>query len=67
MIPRMSVTTFKLGKREYVIVPKKRYDQLTQAEQDRLDGELVAKRREAWRSGKTKAVPLDKAMKSWGL
>lgn len=39
----MSISTFKIGRREYVVVPRKRYEQLTRAEQDRKDAEIAHK------------------------
>jgi hypothetical protein len=63
----MSLATFKIGKREYVVVPKKRYEQLTQAEQDRMDAEMARKGRQAYLSGKIKTVSLAEARRKWGV
>jgi hypothetical protein len=63
----MSVATFKIGKREFVIVPRRRYEQLTRAEQDQKDAEIARKGREAYLSGKIKPVPLDVARRRWGV
>lgn len=52
----MSLSTFKIGKKEYVILPRKRYEQLTRDEQDRIDAEIVRKGRAAYLSGKTKTI-----------
>jgi hypothetical protein len=58
----MSVATFKISKREFVIVPRRRYEQLTRAEQ-----EIARKGREAYLSGKIKPVPLAAARRRWGV
>ena len=63
----MSLTTFKIGKNEFVIVPRRRYDQLTRAEQDQKDARIARKGREAYLSGKVKAVPLREARRKWGV
>ena len=63
----MPLTTFKIGKREFVVVPRRRYDQLTRAEQDEKDAKLVAKARAAWLSGKLKTVTLEEARRNWGV
>lgn len=52
----MSLTTFKIGKNEFVVVPRRRYDQLTRAEQDQKDAETARKGREAFLSGNVKTV-----------
>jgi hypothetical protein len=61
----MTVATFKIGRKEYVIVPRKRYEQLTRAEQDVLDGEIARKAIEALRAGKLKTIPLEQARRKW--
>jgi hypothetical protein len=63
----MALTTFKIAGKEYVVVPRKRYDQLTRAEQDRLDSEIARKGRAAYLSGKVKAIPLSEARRRWGV
>jgi hypothetical protein len=63
----MAVTTFKIGKAEFVILPKRRYEQLTRAEQDRKDAETARKVRAAFLSGKVKGVPLAVARRRWGV
>jgi hypothetical protein len=63
----MSVTTFKIGKKEFVIVPRRRYDQLTRAEQDQRDAEIARKGREAFLSGKMKTISHEEARKKWGV
>lgn len=61
----MSVATFKLNGKEYVVVPRKRYEQLTRAEQDALDSEIARKGRAAYLAGKLKTIPLEKARRRW--
>ncbi|HEX8341153.1 MAG TPA: hypothetical protein VF624_09615 [Tepidisphaeraceae bacterium] len=63
----MPLTTFKIGKSEFVIVPRRRYDQLTRAEQDIKDSEIARKGREDYLSGKMKPVPLAEARRRWGV
>jgi hypothetical protein len=63
----MTVATFKIGKREFVIVPRRRYEQLTRAEQEQKDAEIARKGREDWLSGKIKAIPLEQARRGWGV
>lgn len=63
----MSLTTFKIGKKEFVVLPKRRYDQLTRAEQDQKDAEIARKGMEAYRSGKMKTVSLEEARRRWGV
>jgi PHD/YefM family antitoxin component YafN of YafNO toxin-antitoxin module len=63
----MTPTLFKIGKKEFVIIPRKRYEQLTRAEQDRLDAEVARKGMEAYLSGKIKAIPLEVARRKWGV
>jgi len=63
----MSLTTFKIGKKEFVVLPRRRFDQLTRAEQDQKDAEIARKGREDWLSGKVKPIPLDEARRKWGV
>jgi len=63
----MSLTTFKIGKKEFVVIPKKRYDQLSRAEQDQRDAEIARKGREAFLAGKMKTVTLEEARRKWGV
>jgi hypothetical protein len=64
----MSVAaTFKIGRKEYVVVPRKRYEQLTRAEQDQRDAAIAEKAMAAYRAGKLKTISLEHARKKWGL
>jgi hypothetical protein len=63
----MSGATFKIGKKEFVVLPRRRYEQLTRAEQDRRDAMIAQKGLEDWLSGKVKAIPLAEARKKWGV
>lgn len=63
----MPLTTFKIGKKEFVVLPRRRYDQLTRAEQDQKDAEIARKGNEAYLSGKLKTVSLEGARRKWGV
>ena len=63
----MALTTFKVGKQEFVVLPRRRYDQLTRAEQDKKDAEIARKGREDYLSGKVKTVSLEEARRRWGV
>lgn len=63
----MTVARFKVGKKEFVVLPARRYDQLTRAEQDQKDAEIARKADEAYRAGKLKTVPLRDAARKWGV
>jgi PHD/YefM family antitoxin component YafN of YafNO toxin-antitoxin module len=63
----MPTTTFKIGKREFVIIPRRRYEQLTQAEQDQKDAEIARKGMEAYRSGKVKTITHEQLKRKLGL
>lgn len=61
------MTTFKIGKNEFVVLPRRSYDQLTRAERDQKDAEIARKGREAYLSGKVKAISLQDARRKWGV
>ena len=63
----MSVATFKIGKKEFVILPRRRYEQLTRAEQDQKDAEIARKGREAYLSGKVKTISHEEFKRKLGL
>lgn len=63
----MSVSTFRLRKKEYVILTRKRYEQLIRAEEDLLDAEIARKGREQYLSGKMKTITHEQARKKWGV
>jgi PHD/YefM family antitoxin component YafN of YafNO toxin-antitoxin module len=63
----MSVQTIKIGKQEFVLIPKRRYNQLTRAEQDQKDAEIARKGRAEILAGKVKTIPLEQARKNWGV
>ncbi len=63
----MALTTFKIGKKEFVVLPRRRYEQLTRAEQDNRDAEIARKGREAFQAGTLKTVTLEDARKKWGV
>jgi hypothetical protein len=67
MIGRMPLTTFKIGKNEFVVLPKRRYEQLTRAERDQKDAEIARKGREDYLSGKVKAISHDELKRRLGL
>jgi hypothetical protein len=63
----MSVATLKLNGKEYVVVSRRRYEQLTRAEQDRRDAAIAEKATAAYRAGKLKTIPLEEARRKWGV
>ena len=63
----MSLSTFKIGKKEFVVIPRRRYDQLTRAEQDIKDAEIARKGREAFESGKVKTISHEELKRKLGL
>ena len=63
----MALATFKIGRQEFVVVPKKRYEQLTRLEQDERDAEIARRGQKAILGGKLKTVPLELARKKWGV
>lgn len=63
----MSLTTFKIGKKEFVVIPKKRYDQLSRVEQDQRDAEVARKGREAFLAGKMKTISHEELKHKLGL
>ena len=63
----MNANTFKIGKKEFVVIPRRRYDQLTRAEQDIKDAEIARKGREAYESGKVKTISHEDARRKWGV
>jgi hypothetical protein len=63
----MSLATFKIGREEYVVISRKRYQQLTQAEQDQLDADVAKKGREAYSSGKMKTITHGELKRKLGL
>jgi hypothetical protein len=63
----MSVTTFKLAGKEYVLIPRRRYDQLTRAEQDRQDAEVAEKAGAAYLAGKLKTISHEEVKRKLGL
>lgn len=50
-----------------MVIPRRRYEQLTRAERDQKDAEIARKAREAFRAGKLKTVSLDEASRRWGV
>ncbi len=63
----MDLTTFKIGNKEFVVIPRKRYEQLSKAEQDQRDAEIARKGRAAFSSGKAKTVSIAEARRKWGV
>ena len=49
-------TCLMINGKEYVLVPRRRYDQLTRQEQDRLDARVGEKGRRDYLSGRTKTI-----------
>ncbi len=67
MLLPMSLTTFKIGKKEFVVIPRRRYNQLTRAEEDQRDAEIARKGMADYRSGKMKTISHDDLKKKLGL
>jgi hypothetical protein len=63
----MSITTLKLDGKDYVVIPKRRYEQLTRAEQDKKDAALARRVMGDIRAGKMKTIPLEEARQGWGV
>ena len=67
IVSAMDMTTFKIGKQEFVVLPRKRYDQLTRAEEDRKDAETAKKGRDDFLAGKMKTISHDEVKRKLGL
>ncbi len=52
----MQLATFKIGTKEFVVLPRQRFDQLTRAEQDNMDAVVARKGDKLYRTGKAKTV-----------
>ena len=63
----MSLATFKIGKKEFVVVPRRLYDQLTRLERDQKDAEIARRGAEAFRTGKMKTITHAEMMRKLGL
>ncbi len=63
----MPITTFKIGKKEFVVIPRRRYDQLSRAEQDQRDAEIARKGREAFLAGKITTISHEALKQKLGL
>lgn len=63
----MSVSTLKIGKKEFVVIPRRRYEQLTQAEQDRKDAMLAEKAMQDYLDGKLNTVSHEEVKRRLGL
>lgn len=67
IISVMDMTTFKIGRREFVVLPRKRYDQLTRAEEDREDAETAKKGRVDFLAGRMKTISHEEVKRKLGL
>ena len=67
ILAEMSVAIFKLAGKEYVVVPRKRYEQLTRAERDQRDADIARKGRKAYESGKMKTITHEQLKRRLGL
>ena len=63
----MGLTTFKIGNKEFVVLPRRRFDQLTRLEQDQKDAEIARKGREAYESGEVETVSHEALKRKLGL
>lgn len=64
----MSVTRFKVGGKEFVIVPRREYDRIAaRLAEDARDASRARKAMEKFRAGKLKTVPHKKVKQMLGL
>jgi len=63
----MSVATFRIGKKEFVVIPRKRYDELSRAEEDRRDAEIARRGRKSFLAGEMKTLTHDEMKRKLGL
>jgi PHD/YefM family antitoxin component YafN of YafNO toxin-antitoxin module len=63
----MSLASFKIGKKEFVVIPRKRYEQLSRAEEDQRDAEIARKARKTFLSGKMKTITHDEVKRKLGF
>jgi hypothetical protein len=63
----MALTTFKVGRREFVVIPRRVYNQLTRAERDQKDAEIAQKGMQDYLSGKVKAISHAELKRKLGL
>jgi hypothetical protein len=63
----MGLATFKIGKKEFVVLPRRRYEQLTRAEHDRRDSMIAEKGRRAFEAGKLKTITHEELKRKLGL
>jgi hypothetical protein len=63
----MTIALLVLGGKEYVVVPRKEYERLTQAEQDRRDGAKAMRALKRFRAGTLKTVSHEAVKKALGL
>jgi hypothetical protein len=57
----------KIGRRQYVLVPKKRYEQLTQEEQDKIDFEIADRAMKKYLAGKLKTITHEEMLRKVGM
>jgi hypothetical protein len=62
----MSLSTLKLGGREYVVVPRRQYERLTAREQDRRDAARARKAMAQFRAGKLKTISHEQVKRRLG-
>jgi hypothetical protein len=63
----MDPTTFKIGKQGFVIVPRRRYEQLTRAEEAQRDAAIAKKGRASFLGGKVRTVSHEQLKRKLGL
>jgi hypothetical protein len=63
----MSLASFRIGKKEFVVIPREPYDELFRAEEDRRDAEIARKGRKAFVSGKMKTITHEEIKRRLGL
>jgi hypothetical protein len=63
----MAVASLKLSGREYVVVPRKEYDRLAAAQEDRRSAARAAKALARLRSGKLKTISHAEVKRQLGI
>jgi PHD/YefM family antitoxin component YafN of YafNO toxin-antitoxin module len=63
----MAMATVKVSGREYVLVPRKEYERLTAAEEDRRDADRARKALARYRAGKVRTISHDEVKRRLGL
>jgi len=63
----MNLATLKLSGKDYVVLPRKRYEQLAAVEEDQRDAAQARKLLARYRAGRLKTISHDKVKKKLGI